>query len=84
MYSLDGNGNRLYTLKKIAESGEITKSSHPARFSPVEPQSTGRDSDISGRQILSPKSYTEETIWSASYAAECVTGSHTGFANLRS
>lgn len=33
MYTLDGNGKRQYTLKKIAD-GEVTKSAHPARFSP--------------------------------------------------
>lgn len=33
MYTLDGNGNRLYTLKKVAH-GQVTKSAHPARFSP--------------------------------------------------
>src|SRR4051812_27137561 len=34
MYTLDNNGNRIYTLKKITSSGAITKSAHPARFSP--------------------------------------------------
>ncbi|KAJ3797070.1 nucleolar RNA-binding protein [Lentinula aff. detonsa] len=34
MYTLDEVGNRVYTLKKITESGKITKSAHPARFSP--------------------------------------------------
>ncbi|KAI0756169.1 Nop10p-domain-containing protein [Daedaleopsis nitida] len=34
MYTLDDNGSRIYTLKKITESGKITKSAHPARFSP--------------------------------------------------
>ncbi|KAJ4000255.1 nucleolar RNA-binding protein [Lentinula boryana] len=34
MYTLDEGGNRVYTLKKITESGKITKSAHPARFSP--------------------------------------------------
>ncbi|EPQ60083.1 Nop10p-domain-containing protein [Gloeophyllum trabeum ATCC 11539] len=34
MYTLDENGNRIYTLKKVTESGKITKSAHPARFSP--------------------------------------------------
>ncbi|CAL1694856.1 unnamed protein product [Somion occarium] len=34
MYTLDENGNRVYTLKKITDSGKITKSAHPARFSP--------------------------------------------------
>jgi H/ACA ribonucleoprotein complex subunit 3 len=33
MYTLDSKGNRLYTLQKVAE-GEVTKSAHPARFSP--------------------------------------------------
>lgn len=33
MYTLDGNGKRQYTLKKITD-GEVTKSAHPARFSP--------------------------------------------------
>lgn len=33
MYTLDSKGNRLYTLKKVAGS-EVTKSAHPARFSP--------------------------------------------------
>ena len=33
MYTLDGNGKRQYTLKKIVD-GEVTKSAHPARFSP--------------------------------------------------
>lgn len=33
MYTLDDKGNRLYTLKKVAH-GQVTKSAHPARFSP--------------------------------------------------
>ena len=33
MYTLDANGKRVYTLKKVAE-GRITNSAHPARFSP--------------------------------------------------
>lgn len=33
MYTVDANGKRLYTLKKVA-AGEVTKSAHPARFSP--------------------------------------------------
>src|SRR5690606_32795882 len=34
MYTLDKDGKRIYTLKKITASGAITKSAHPARFSP--------------------------------------------------
>ncbi|KAL1738883.1 H/ACA ribonucleoprotein complex, subunit Nop10 [Schizophyllum fasciatum] len=34
MYTLDEAGNRVYTLKKTTDSGRITKSAHPARFSP--------------------------------------------------
>lgn len=33
MYTLDAAGKRIYTLKKIA-GDEVTKSAHPARFSP--------------------------------------------------
>ncbi|KAH8119706.1 Nop10 family nucleolar RNA-binding protein [Phellopilus nigrolimitatus] len=34
MYTFDDAGNRIYTLKKITDEGKITKSAHPARFSP--------------------------------------------------
>ncbi|KAL1408326.1 snoRNP complex protein [Vanrija albida] len=34
MYTLDAQGNRLYTLKKKTAEGKPTKSAHPARFSP--------------------------------------------------
>ncbi|KAI8579042.1 hypothetical protein K450DRAFT_243584 [Umbelopsis ramanniana AG] len=34
MYTLDAEGQRVYTLKKITPQGKITKSAHPARFSP--------------------------------------------------
>ncbi|KAI4254723.1 MAG: hypothetical protein L6R42_007072, partial [Xanthoria sp. 1 TBL-2021] len=33
MYTVDATGKRLYTLKKVS-AGEVTKSAHPARFSP--------------------------------------------------
>ncbi|KAK7959297.1 H/ACA ribonucleoprotein complex subunit 3 [Apiospora aurea] len=33
MYTLAPDGKRVYTLKKVL-SGEVTKSAHPARFSP--------------------------------------------------
>jgi H/ACA ribonucleoprotein complex subunit 3 len=33
MYTLNENGTRVYTLKKVV-SGEVAKSAHPARFSP--------------------------------------------------
>ena len=33
MYTLDADGKRVYTLKKV-QSDEVTKSAHPARFSP--------------------------------------------------
>ncbi|KIM69955.1 hypothetical protein SCLCIDRAFT_1207209 [Scleroderma citrinum Foug A] len=42
MYILDENGNRMYTLKKITEGGNITKSAHPARFSPDDKYSRHR------------------------------------------
>ncbi|KAF9787114.1 Nop10 family nucleolar RNA-binding protein [Thelephora terrestris] len=34
MYTLNENGERVYTLKKVTTAGKITKSAHPARFSP--------------------------------------------------
>lgn len=33
MYTLDAKGRRIYTLQKV-QAGEVTKSAHPARFSP--------------------------------------------------
>ena len=33
MYTLNADGKRVYTLKKIVD-GRITNSAHPARFSP--------------------------------------------------
>lgn len=33
MYTLDAEGKRIYTLKKVVD-GRITSSAHPARFSP--------------------------------------------------
>lgn len=33
MYTLDEAGSRVYTLKKVVD-GKVTKSAHPARFSP--------------------------------------------------
>ena len=33
MYTVDASGKRVYTLKKVVGS-EVTKSAHPARFSP--------------------------------------------------
>ncbi|RKP15436.1 Nop10 family nucleolar RNA-binding protein [Piptocephalis cylindrospora] len=34
MYSTNADGKRVYTLKKVTGDGTITKSAHPARFSP--------------------------------------------------
>lgn len=42
MYYLNDEGKRVYTLKKINEAGEITKSAHPARFSPDDKYSRQR------------------------------------------
>ena len=33
MYTLDEDGKRVYTLKKVKD-GQVTKSAHPAKFSP--------------------------------------------------
>ena len=34
MYNIDESGSRVYTLKKVTNTGKVTKSAHPARFSP--------------------------------------------------
>ncbi|KAK2748980.1 snoRNP complex protein [Myotisia sp. PD_48] len=41
MYVLDAEGKRVYTLKKVL-SGQVTKSAHPARFSPDDKYSRQR------------------------------------------
>ncbi|KAJ5533991.1 H/ACA ribonucleoprotein complex subunit Nop10 [Penicillium freii] len=41
MYTLDTAGKRVYTLKKVL-NGEVTKSAHPARFSPDDKYSRHR------------------------------------------
>uniref|UniRef100_A0A3Q3X8F9 Nucleolar protein 10 n=1 Tax=Mola mola TaxID=94237 RepID=A0A3Q3X8F9_MOLML len=33
-FYLNENGERVYTLKKVAPDGQPTRSAHPARFSP--------------------------------------------------
>ncbi|KAM0723412.1 hypothetical protein Q7P37_000398 [Cladosporium fusiforme] len=41
MYTMSPSGERLYTLKKV-QHGEVTKSAHPARFSPDDKYSRQR------------------------------------------
>ncbi|KAF2803109.1 H/ACA ribonucleoprotein complex subunit 3 [Mytilinidion resinicola] len=41
MYTLDASGKRAYTLKKVIK-GEVSKSAHPARFSPDDKYSRHR------------------------------------------
>ncbi|EFR00885.1 H/ACA ribonucleoprotein complex subunit 3 [Nannizzia gypsea CBS 118893] len=41
MYTLDSEGKRVYTLKKVL-NGQVTKSAHPARFSPDDKYSRQR------------------------------------------
>ncbi|KAL9592837.1 MAG: hypothetical protein Q9179_006319 [Wetmoreana sp. 5 TL-2023] len=51
MYTLDANGKRLYTLKKVAV-GEVTKSAHPARFSPDDKYSRNIGKRADGKQRM--------------------------------
>ena len=59
MYTRDASGKRIYTLKKVA-SGEVTKSAHPARFSP--------DDKYSRHRVTLKKRYglllTQQSEWS--------------------
>ncbi|EJT76185.1 H/ACA ribonucleoprotein complex subunit 3 [Gaeumannomyces tritici R3-111a-1] len=41
MCNVDASGKRAYTLKKVLE-GKVTKSAHPARFSPDDKWSSHR------------------------------------------
>ncbi|XP_040269100.1 H/ACA ribonucleoprotein complex subunit 3 [Bufo bufo] len=41
-YYLDEQGDRVYTMKKVAPSGQLTSSAHPARFSPDDKYSRHR------------------------------------------
>ncbi|KAJ1859472.1 snoRNP complex protein, partial [Coemansia sp. RSA 486] len=42
MFTIDADGKRVYTLKKVTAAGEVTKSAHPARFSPDDKYSRQR------------------------------------------
>ncbi|EIM23682.1 Nop10p-domain-containing protein [Wallemia mellicola CBS 633.66] len=42
MFSSDEQGKRVYSLKKVTDNGVITKSAHPARFSPDDKYSRQR------------------------------------------
>ncbi|EDV56571.1 H/ACA ribonucleoprotein complex subunit 3 [Drosophila suzukii] len=42
MYTINENGDRVYTLKKRTEDGRPTLSAHPARFSPEDKYSRQR------------------------------------------
>ena len=42
MYYLNSNGERVYTLEKVDQSGKPTISAHPARFSPDDKNSKYR------------------------------------------
>jgi rRNA maturation protein Nop10 len=74
MYTLDADGKRKYTLKKII-NGEVSKSAHPARFSPddkfsrcaitIPPHLMRPEPDI--RQT---PGHPEEAIWTTPHTAE--------------
>ena len=51
MYTLDESGKRVYTLKKIAD-GEVTKSAHPARFSPDDKYSRYAHPGLSACEVV--------------------------------
>jgi rRNA maturation protein Nop10 len=60
MYTLDANGKRVYTLKKVV-GGEVTKSAHPARFSPDDKYSRyGPERELRGREGI--KSRTADSL----------------------
>lgn len=62
MYSVDDKGNRIYTLKKMVLDGAITKSAHPARFSPDDKYVIAHSKLWTDYKILKTKSHLEEEI----------------------
>lgn len=42
MYTTGPDGKRIYTLQKVLDGGEVSKSAHPARFSPDDQYSMHR------------------------------------------
>lgn len=87
MYTLDPNGKRIYTLKKIAE-GEVTKSAHPARFSPDDKYSRYAKSSwvnlryadhLERHRVTLKKRYgllrTQQSKFGETLSVECVTDS---------
>ncbi|KAJ3170178.1 snoRNP complex protein [Geranomyces variabilis] len=42
MFYTGADGKRIYTLKKLTPAGAVTKSAHPARFSPDDKYSRHR------------------------------------------
>lgn len=76
MYTLDAAGKRIYTLKKITASGAITKSAHPARFSPDDKwsRSVSIRQLFSGRQLIlafQAPCYSQAPLRTSSPPAEC-------------
>lgn len=71
MYTLDAEGTRVYTLKKI-NGGEVTKSAHPARFSP--------DDKYSRHRVTLKKRYglllTQQSEFSPGFRVQCMDGAN--------
>lgn len=69
MYTIDESGKRTYTLKKVL-SGEVTKSAHPARFSP--------DDKWSRQRVTLKKRFglllTQQSKFSLSFSFLCLSG----------
>jgi len=63
MYTLDSNGKRIYTLKKLTATGAITKSAHPARFSPDDKYSRSVPSQLRSRSHSVLPIDTMMSIW---------------------
>ncbi|KAL8787391.1 MAG: hypothetical protein Q9213_002274 [Squamulea squamosa] len=61
MYTIDATGRRLYTLKKVS-AGEVTKSAHPARFSPDDKYSRHRITIKKRYGLLLTQQKNEKTL----------------------
>ncbi|CAE6454425.1 unnamed protein product [Rhizoctonia solani] len=70
MYTLDDEGKRVYTLKKVTPGGKITRSAHPESHARRQDnQVCAPCSVLSGRQVCETSCYDQKAVWNSAHAA---------------